>query len=105
MLQKYVAISSKYIRTFSFSLVRLASRGNGGAVDMVGSTLTETTAVERPPESAPVGTTVPVGISLDPGITTSGESGVARLDGERVDEEVHPHDVPFCPTAQGSACS
>ena len=88
MLQKYVAISSKYIRTFSFSLVRLASRGNGGAVDMVGSTLTETTAGERPPEGAPVSTTVPVGISLDPGITSSGEGWVARLKGQGIEEEV-----------------
>ena len=60
---------------------------------MVGSTLTETTAGERPPEGTPVGTTVPVGISLDSGITTSGESGVARLNGEGVNEEVEEDSV------------
>ena len=55
---------------------------------MVGSTLTETTAGERPPEGAPVSTTVPVGISLDPGITSSGEGGVTRLKGQGIEEEV-----------------
>ena len=60
---------------------------------MVGSTLTETTAGERPPEGAPVSTTVPVGISLNPGITTSGESRVARLKGQSVEEKVEEDSV------------
>lgn len=55
---------------------------------MVGSADTKTTASKCPPESTPVSTTVSVGISLNPGITSSREGGVARLEGQSVEEEV-----------------
>lgn len=86
--QKYVTMSSKNNRDS-----RLASRRNGGAVNVVGSTDTKTTAGECLPESALVGTTVSVDISLDPGVTTSGEGGVARLNSKGVDEEVEEDSV------------
>lgn len=60
---------------------------------MVGSTDTETAAGECLPESALVGTSVPVDVSLDPGVTTSGEGRVARLEGKGVEEEVEEDSV------------
>ena len=67
---------------------------------------------ERPPEQAVVRAIIPVDVRLDPRIariddcqrgvsskSTQGRelaltSGVARLEGERVDEEVEEHGVP-----------
>ncbi|KAK1225486.1 hypothetical protein PQX77_011573 [Marasmius sp. AFHP31] len=80
----------------------LAARGNGGRVDVVGSANTETPAGKGSPQSAPVGTGVPVGISLDPSITSGGESWVARLKGESVNEETEEDDVSFAGVGVGA---
>lgn len=49
----------------------LATRRNRSSVDVVGSVGSETPAGKGLPESALVGTSVPVDISLDPCITSS----------------------------------
>lgn len=54
---------------------------------------TETARGEGFPKCALVGAGVPVGVSLDKGITRSEEGRVARLERERVDEEVKEDDV------------
>lgn len=66
----------------------LTTRRNGSAINVVGSADTETTAGECPPESASVSTSVPVGIGLDPSVTSGRKSRVARLDSEGVEEEM-----------------
>lgn len=84
-----------YIPEIEKSRNRLAPSRNGGIVavspgDRGGA---ETTAGEGLPEDTLVGTRVPVGIGLDPGGTGVDEGRVARLELERVDEEVQPDGV------------
>ena len=55
---------------------------------------TETPARERVPEQAPVRAVVAVRICLDPRVACRGERRVARLQRERVEEEVEEDGVP-----------
>ena len=55
---------------------------------MVLGVLTQATAGEGFPEDTLVGTSVPVDVSLDPGVTGRGQRRVARLQGQGVNEEV-----------------
>jgi hypothetical protein len=82
-------------------LRRLASGRDVKVIDVVRSVDTNTTAREGLPDEAPVGTTVAVSIGLDPGVTASGEGGVARLDCERVEEEVREDDVALSAAGVG----
>jgi hypothetical protein len=54
---------------------------------VVGGLNTETTAGECLPQQALVSTVVPVLVGRDPGVASTGEGGVARLDGEGVNED------------------
>ena len=71
----------------------LAARRDSAIVAEVGSALTKTAARERVPEQAPVRATVPVSVRLDPRVTACEQGRVARLDRERVEEEVEPDGV------------
>lgn len=74
----------------------LAARGGHGIVVVVVArgVEAETTTGESQPESALVGAPVADDIGLDPGVTGIDEGRVARLQGERIDEEVEEDDVP-----------
>ena len=73
----------------------LAARGGHGVVviEVACGVDTETATGESQPESALVGTPVADDIGLDPGIAGVDEGRVARLQGERIDEEVEEDDV------------
>ena len=73
--------------------MRLAAAGEGRVVVVVRGVDTETLARERLPERALVRAGIAVGIRLDPRIAGGEEGRVAGLERERVEEEVHVHDV------------
>lgn len=74
---------------------RLAASREGVVVLEVLRVDTDTTAGEDLPDEALVGAAVPVGISLDPGVTTSEDGGVARLQLQCIDEQVKVDDIAF----------